>query len=126
MFLGGSYAAGFMSPDPGTIYRDAKGEPMLFVRTEQRGGRQESEHLFVKARNRATFQLWTSEVPEGAELVIDAGGRKEANEVRWLLLTAEHNVGILAGLLKQACEWLPPTRAQELRRQYKAAQPDTR
>jgi predicted kinase len=112
-----------VQPDPQTVYRDAKGDPLLYVRTEQRPGAPAPEHLFVKAYNRVCLQVWAKEVPEGAVLVIDAGGRKQANEERWLRLAAEHNVEILAGLLKRACQWLPRERAQELRQRYVEAQP---
>lgn len=114
---------GRVGPDPQTIYRDTKGDPIFYVRTELRSGRPAPEHLFVKTQRRACFQLWVSEIPEKAELVIDAEGRKEANETRWLLHVAEHERGVLAELLKTACNWLPHERAEELRRRYKEAQP---
>jgi hypothetical protein len=112
-----------MNPDPQTVYRDAKGDPLLYVRTEQRPGASSPEHLFVKAYNRVCLQVWAKEVPEAAVLVIDAGGRRQANEERWLRLAAEHNVGILTSLLKRACAWLPGERASELRKAYREAQP---
>jgi hypothetical protein len=112
-----------MTPDPQTVYRNTDGEPLLFVRTEQRPGSKTPEHLFVRVRNRVVLQLWMDETPEGAELVIDVEGRKQANQERWLRLAAEHNVTVLAGLLKVACQWLPRERAQELRQRYVEAQP---
>lgn len=112
-----------VNPDPQTVYRDAKGDPMFYVRTEQRSGREAPEHLFVKTQYRACFQLWTSEIPAEAELVIDAGGRREANETRWLLHVAEHERAILAELLKQACDWLPQERAKKLRQRFRETRP---
>lgn len=109
-------------PHPGTIYR-VRGEPMLYIRTEHRAGRPEPEHLFVKQDRRTVFSVWTATMPPDAELIVDERGRREANEERWLRLAAEHNIEILFGLLRQACEWLPRERAQELRRRYAAAQP---
>lgn len=114
---------GRVGPNPQTVYRDAKGDPMFFVRTARRSGRPAPEYLFVKTWLRTCFEVWTSEIPEAAELIIDTEGRKEANEVRWLLQVAEHERGILAGLLKQACEWLPPTRAEELRGKFRETRP---
>ena len=65
---------------------------MFYVRTEQRPGADAPEHLFAKAYRRTVFQLWTGEIPEDAELVIDAEGREQATESQSLLQFAEHDI----------------------------------
>jgi hypothetical protein len=111
------------TPDPQTVYRDAQGRVLTYVRTEQRDGRTTPEHLFLTTRERNVFQLWSETVPEEAELILDVEGRKQANEANWLLQAADHDRELALGLLKRACEWLPQERAQELRAQWKEAQP---
>lgn len=69
------------------------------------------------------FQHWTDTAPPEAELIIDEGGRTRANEEAWLRAAAEHDVEILLDLLRQACAWLPPQRAQELRRRWVETRP---
>lgn len=96
---------------------------MFYVRTEQRPGRDQPEHLFVCTRERVCFERWHSEVPPEFELVIDTDGRRQANETRWLLQAADHDKQILVELLTQACEWLPRERAEELRQRWTERQP---
>ena len=110
-------------PDPGTVYRDDTNRVLMFVRTEQRPGAKEPEHLFVSVQNRVVLQRWLDEAPDEAKLVIDTEGRKQANGLRWLLEAAEHERDILLTLLSQACAWLPEARAMDLRRAYAASQP---
>jgi len=110
-------------PDPQTVYRDDQGRVLIYVRTEKRSGRKEPEHLFVTTRERTVFQLWRTTLPDEAELVLDVEGRKEADQVRWLLHVAEHERNVVLGLLKQACKWLPAERAADLRGLYAASRP---
>ena len=111
------------TPDPQTVYRDAQGRVLIYVRTEQRDGRTTPEHLFLTTRERNVFQLWSEATPEGAELVLDVVGRRQANELRWLLAAADQDRNLALDLLKRACEWLPQERAQELRAAWKERQP---
>ena len=110
-------------PNPQTIYRDDQGRVLMYVRNEWRSGRKEPEHLFVTTRERTVFQLWRASMPAEAELILDVEGRKEAEEVRWLLHVAEHERNVVLGLLKQACKWLPAERAADLRGLYAASRP---
>lgn len=110
------------APQPGHVYR-VNGQPALYVRTEARYGSEVPEHLFVFSRDRIVLTRWTPEVPDEFELIIDTEGRRQADEARWLLWAADHDRGILLGLLKQACAWLPRERADELRQRWKLAQP---
>jgi hypothetical protein len=112
-----------VAPDPQTIYRDAEGRVLMYVRTEQRSGRKKPEHLFVTTRNRGVFQLWVEEIPKDAELVLDTDGRRQAQEALWLCEAEEHEKRIVIECLKQACDWLPAERAKELRAKWKEAQP---
>jgi hypothetical protein len=105
------------------IYRES-GKLRLYVRTEQRPGATQPEHLFVHAERGMVYERWTTEVPPGAELVVDEDGRQQANEQKWLRLAAEHDIKILKGLLTKACSWLPSERADQLRREYVASQPE--
>jgi hypothetical protein len=110
-------------PDPQTVYRDAQGRILMYVRTEHRGGEAKPRHLFVTTRNRVVFELWCEEVPGGAELILDTDGRRQAQESLWLLEAAVHEKAIVIDCLKRACEWLPAERAKELRAMWKEAQP---
>jgi hypothetical protein len=111
-----------VTPAPSTIYREG-GKLRLYVRTEQRPGASGPEHLFVHAERGMVYQRWTTEVPPEAELVVDEDGRRQANEQQWLRLAAEHECQILAGLLKKACDMLPPERGKALRDEYRATRP---
>jgi hypothetical protein len=107
---------------PGTIYRE-RGKLRLYVRTEQRPGAKQPEHMFIHAERGVVYHRWTAEVPPEAELVVDEEGRKQANEEKWLRHAAEHECQILAGLLKKACDMLPPERANALRAEYLTTRP---
>lgn len=111
-----------VTPNHGTVYKTRFG-PSLYVRSERRSGDTAPQHLFVHVSHDMIYQHWVDTVPPEAELIIDEGGRKLANEERWLRHAAEHDIEILFGILKQACEWLPPQRAQELRRQWVETRP---
>jgi hypothetical protein len=104
------------------IYRES-GKLRLYVRTEQRTGAKQPEHLFVHAERGVVHQRWTTEVPPEAELIVDEEGRKQANEEKWLRHAAEHECQILAGLLKKACGMLPQERADALRAEYLTTRP---
>jgi hypothetical protein len=111
-------------PQLSQVYKSPiNGLPLIYVRTEQRPGCPEPEHLFVCTRNRAVFSLWTRSVPEDFELIIDTDGRKQAEQQEWLTVVAEHEKGVLVDLLKKACEWLPSERAKELRQEWVRRQP---
>jgi hypothetical protein len=109
-----------VTPEPGSVYRDESGRLLLYVRTELRAGAKIPEHLFVHTRDRVILTSWLPELPPAAELVIDTEGRRQANEESWLRLVAEQEIGVLAGLLRKACSWLPQQRAGELRAEYGA------
>jgi mannose/fructose/N-acetylgalactosamine-specific phosphotransferase system component IIB len=104
------------------IYRES-GKLRMYVRTEQRPGAKEPEHMFVHAERGVVYHRWTAEVPPEAELVVDEEGRKQANEEKWLRHAAEHECQILAGLLKKACAMLPQERADALRAEYLTTRP---
>lgn len=112
-----------MIPNHGQVYRTPEGQPLLFIRTEQRSGCPVPERLFVSARGGVVFQRWLREVPAELELVVDTEGRKQANEQSWLRAVAEHERDLAFELLKQACAWLPKLRADELRRRWRERQP---
>jgi hypothetical protein len=107
-------------PNPQTVYQD-KDRALLYVRTEDRGDG--PEHLFITTRNRVVLQVWLTEVPREAELVIDTDGRRQAQESLWLLEAAEHEKGILVRCLRRACEWLPAECVKELQAMWRTAQP---
>lgn len=109
-------------PSHGTVYT-IRGRPNLYVRTEVRKQGGGPEHLFIRVDRNMIFQHWTADVPPEAELIMDADGRQQAEQEKWLRAAAEHNIEIVFGLLKQACDWLPAERAKELRRRYTEAQP---
>lgn len=107
-------------PDPQTVYRDQT-RILMFVRTEDRGNG--PENLFVTTRNGVVHQVWRKGAPSGAGLILDTEGRKEANELKWLLHVAEHEREIMVSLLRQATAWLPHDRAQELRKAFAETRP---
>lgn len=104
--------------NPGTIYRTADGQVRMYVRTEQRPGSLEPEHLFVRVLDRIVMQHWTTETPPEAELIVDEDGRRQANEESWHRWISDRERDILIPLLQQACAWLPSSRANELRERY--------
>lgn len=65
------------------------------------------------------MQLWHRDVPPDFQLVVDTEGRKQANEQEVLRAVAEHERDLAHRLLKQAVEWLPRSRAEDLRRQWR-------
>jgi hypothetical protein len=121
--VGGFTLLAVSHPNPGTVYRTPEGQPLLFVRTEQRTGSPVPEHLFVSTRGGVVFQRWVKDMPPELELVIDTEGRKQANEQTWLRAVVEHERDLAFELLKQACDWLPEARAKDLRRRWTARQP---
>lgn len=102
---------------PGTIYK-LNGENLMYVRTERRPEHKTEEHLFVKTRGCAVFLSWLEELPEQAELFIDANGREQANEAGWVAEIEKHDKLLGFELLARACSWLPKDRANELRAEF--------
>lgn len=111
------------TPRPAQVY-SVRGRPALYVRTEQRPGSAKPQHLFVQTHDRVVVSTWLDELPDDFELIIDTDGRAEANDLKWQLWAAEHERQIMVDLLKQACDWLPPAKARELRQRYVDTRPE--
>lgn len=106
-------------PREGQCYQvDGDDRIWMYVRTETRPGMKHPEHLYITTGDRMVYSSWRSEPMPKANLVIDTQGRQQAAQQAADTFFARLEVALLVGLLKQACEWLPRQRAQELRQAY--------
>lgn len=109
------------TPSEGQVYRAPNGEPALYVRTEQRPGASEPEHLFVLTHGRVVYERWTAELPEEWKLELDPGAQTRADRMAAEMLALARKYDAMARTLKAAVGLVPPTVANELRRVYREA-----
>jgi hypothetical protein len=111
-------------PEPAVnqVYRRPDGLPALFVRTETRFKKSGPENLFVYTHDRIVFSWWIPEsegVPEDLELIVDRGGRSDAEALAGELEKQYRRCDVFERVLKLAVGMLPTEGAQQLRKAYK-------
>lgn len=103
---------------PETIYRDERGVPCLYVRSETRPGSDGPEHFLISTRDHNVYEHWVRAVPDEWVCVHDAGGRAEAS-LAWRIVKAlEQQRDACLDALRYACDALPPRVADEVRAIY--------
>lgn len=111
------------TPHPGQVYAGPEGQPLLYVRTEQRPGSTEPEHLFLGTRERVVLERWlpaSKPLPEALRLALDPrlGERLAAVEARLAELEREREG--LVSAMKMATS-MAPHLTEGLRETYRLA-----